>query len=109
VMTNLMGKYGSISAWYIPKGFANIFSMHKLEKKHRITHNSWQGYYQVHTASRVVKFFKDKRGLPHINLDGSGQEAAIMLLEETAVGVLEAEKIKQRLINAQTVQENYEG
>jgi hypothetical protein len=40
VITNLMGKYGSINAWYIPEGIANIFSMHKLEKKCRITYDS---------------------------------------------------------------------
>jgi hypothetical protein len=62
----------------------------------------------MHTASGVVTFFnKDEQGLPYIDLDGSGQEAAIMLLE-TAVGV-EAEEIKQGLINIQTVHENYEG
>ncbi len=41
VVTNLMGKFGSINAWYIPDGIANIFSMHKLEKNHRITYDSW--------------------------------------------------------------------
>ncbi len=102
-----MGKYGSINAWYIPEGIADICSMHELEKKHRIPYDSWQGYYQVHTASRVVKFFKDKQGLPYINLDGSGREAAIMLLE-MAVRV-EAEEIKQGLVNVQTVRENYKG
>ncbi len=30
VVTNLMGKYGLINAWYIPEGTANIFSMNKL-------------------------------------------------------------------------------
>jgi hypothetical protein len=67
-----MGKYGSINAWYIPEGITNIFLMHKLGKKYRITCNSWQGYYKVHTPSGGVKFFKDNQGLPYIDLDGSG-------------------------------------
>jgi hypothetical protein len=82
-MTDLMGKYGSIKAWYIPEGMANIFSMHELEKLQRIAYNSWEG---VHTRSGPVKFFKNEQGLPYIDLDGAGQEAAIMLLE-TAVEV----------------------
>jgi hypothetical protein len=104
VVTNLMGKYRSINAWYIPEGIANIFSMHELEKKHWITYNSRQGYYEVHTPSGTVKFCKDKQGLPYINLDGSGGEAAVMLLK-TAMGL----ESKDNYINVQTVRENYEG
>jgi hypothetical protein len=81
--------------------------MHEQEKKYRITYDSWQGYYEVHTPSGGVKFFKDDQGLPYINLDESGQEAAVMLLE-TAMTV-ELEKSKEGLINVQTVWENYEG
>jgi hypothetical protein len=51
VVPNFMGKYGLINTWYILEGIANIFSMHELEKKHRITYDSWQGYYEVHTPS----------------------------------------------------------
>jgi hypothetical protein len=99
-----MGKYGLINAWYIPEGIANIFSMHELEKKHRITYDSWQGYYKVHRPSGTVKFYKDKQGLPYINLDGLEGEAAVILLK-TAV----AFESKDNYINVQTVQENYEG
>ncbi len=42
VVMDLMGKYGSINTWYIPEGIVNIFLMHKLSKKYRITYNSWQ-------------------------------------------------------------------
>jgi hypothetical protein len=81
--------------------------MHELEKKYRITYNSWQGYYEVHTPSGGLKFFKDNQGLPYINLDGLGQEAAIMLLETAmAVGPKES---KEGFINVQTVRKNYEG
>ena len=32
VRTNQVGDFGRIRAWYMPKGIANIFSMHQLEK-----------------------------------------------------------------------------
>ncbi len=86
VVTNLMGKYRSINACYIPEGIANIFFVHELEKKHRIKYVSWQGYYKVHTPSGPVRFYKDEQGLPYIDLDGLGREAAVMLLE-TAVAI----------------------
>jgi hypothetical protein len=53
VVTNQMGKYESINAWYIPEGIANIFSIHKLEKKHRIMYDSWQGLLQGTHAKRT--------------------------------------------------------
>jgi hypothetical protein len=45
--------------------------MHKLEKYYRITYNSWEGYYLVHTPRGKVEFHKDKQGLPYIDLDKS--------------------------------------
>ena len=32
VVTNTKGKFGRLSAWYLPDGITNIFSMHELEK-----------------------------------------------------------------------------
>jgi hypothetical protein len=58
----------------------------------------------MHTPSGPVRFYKDKQGLPYIDLDGSGQEAAVMLVE-TVVAI----KSKEGYVNIQTVQENYEG
>ncbi len=43
VSINQMGTYGNLKVWYIPDGIANIFSMHELEKKYRITYDSWEG------------------------------------------------------------------
>ena len=40
VMTNKQGTYGGLKVWYLPEGIANIFSMHELEKKYRITYDS---------------------------------------------------------------------
>ncbi len=49
VVTNPRGSYGRLKAWYLPDGIVNIFSMHKLEQLYRITYNSWDGFYVVHT------------------------------------------------------------
>jgi hypothetical protein len=78
--TNKVGKYGGLSVWYISNGIANIFFMNELEKHYRITYNSWQGYYVVHTPKREVKFHKDEHGFPYVNLEGLCQEAATMLV-----------------------------
>jgi hypothetical protein len=49
VTTNLRGSYGRLKVWYLPKGIANIFSMHELKRLYRITYDSWDRYYIVHT------------------------------------------------------------
>ena len=49
VMTNLKGNYGRLKVWYVPEGIANIFSMHELKRLYRITYDSWDGYYGIHT------------------------------------------------------------
>jgi hypothetical protein len=56
VTTNKKGKFGGVSAWYLPNGIANIFSMHELEKLYRITYDSWKGFYVVHTPRGEVHF-----------------------------------------------------
>jgi hypothetical protein len=109
VMTSLMGKYGPMNAWYIPKGIANIFSMNEVKKRYRVMFDSWEGYYIVHMASREVKFHKDEQGLPYINLEGSGCKAVVMLLK-TAMEINGDEaKHKSEFVNVQTVRKNYEG
>ena len=55
--------------------------MHELKKHYRITYNSWEGFYEVHTPRGMVKFHKDEQGLLYIDLDGSSQEAATMLVQ----------------------------
>jgi hypothetical protein len=108
VSTNQMGTYGNLKVWYIPDGIANIFSMHELEKKYRITYDSWKGHYVVHTPKGEVNFHKDEQGLPYIKLDGpTGREAAVMLLQSmqqehhVCTGV--------EVLHVQTVRSNYEG
>jgi hypothetical protein len=92
--------------WYIPDGIANIFSMHELERKYRITYDSWKGHYVVHTPKGEVKFHKDEQGLPYIELDGAGGcEAAVLLLQS-----IQGEHVaKTGIVHVQTVRGNYEG
>ena len=47
--TDVKGDFRGLSVWYLPDGIANIYSMHELEKLYRITYNSWEGFYVVHT------------------------------------------------------------
>jgi hypothetical protein len=81
ITTNEMGLYGRLNVWYIPNGIVNIFLMHELKKHYRITYDSWEGFYEVHTPRGTVKFHKDEQGLQFIDLDRSAQEAATMLMQ----------------------------
>ena len=64
----------------MPKGIENIFSMNEIEKLHRITYDSIDGYYVVHTDKGPVYFHKDEQGLPYINIDASVYDAATTLV-----------------------------
>ena len=76
-----MGSFRRLNIWYIPNGIANIFLVHELKKHYRITYDSWEVFYQVHTPRGTVKFHKDKQGLQYIDLDGLAEEAATMLVQ----------------------------
>jgi hypothetical protein len=109
VVTNKRGNYGKLKVWYVPNRIANIFLMHKLEKHYQITYNSWLGYYVAHTPKGEVRFYKDKQGLPFINLEESNQGAAVMLLQK-GVKLYENNKGKEEAtMLVQTVRGNYEG
>jgi hypothetical protein len=54
VTTNRQGTSGGLKVWYLLEGIANIFSMHELAKKYRITYDNWKGYYTVHTPPGEV-------------------------------------------------------
>jgi hypothetical protein len=73
--------FDSLNACYIPEGIANIFSMNELEKRYCITYDSWQGYYAVHTKNGEVIFYKDKNGLPYIDLKDLSEDAAALLVQ----------------------------
>ena len=112
VTTNKMGSYGRLNVWYIPNGIANIFSMHELEKHYRITYDSWEGFYEVHTPRGRVKFHKDEQGLPYIDLDGSAEAAATMLMQLGAtqhVTMTQTGTNDEHTMLIETVRGNYEG
>ena len=81
--------------------------MHELERFYRITYDSWEGYYVVHTPKGEVRFHKDEQGLPYINLEESDSEAAMMLLQREIEEREETVHSTMSLI--QTVHGNYEG
>jgi hypothetical protein len=84
--------------------------MHELEKMYRITYDSWEGFYVVHTPRGKVHFHKDKQGLPYIDLTESGHKAARMLLqmvEDTKAGKDQTAKVGANFV--QTVRGNYKG
>jgi hypothetical protein len=107
VSTNKRGTYGSLKVWYLPDGIANIISMHELEGMYRITYDSWQGYYVVHTPKGEVRFYKDEQGLPYLDLKESS-EAAVMLLQQGQDPRKKPEH-KGAVTLVQTVRGNYEG
>jgi hypothetical protein len=82
--------------------------MLELEKKYRITYDSWEGHYVVHTLKGEVNFHKDEQGLPYIKLDGpTGREAAVMLLQSMQQEYHVCTGVK--VLHVQTVRSNYEG
>ncbi len=64
VRTNCKGMFRRLQVRYLPKGIANIFSVHKLEKTNHITYDSWDGYCAVHMPRREVLFIKTSKGYP---------------------------------------------
>ena len=107
VTTNEQGRFGKLRVWYIPNGIANIFSMQELEQHYRITYDSRDGYYQVHTPKGTVKFCKDEQGLPYIDLNESAQEAATMLVQLGSGK--DGGASKQQTMLVETVRGNFEG
>jgi hypothetical protein len=94
VLMNRMGTYGKLKVWYLPCGIANIFLMHELEKLYRITYDSWEGHFIVHTPQGAVKFYK------YINLEVS-TKAAVMLMQ--SVQPEETTRIETAMTLVQTV------
>ena len=99
-----------MSVWYLPNGIANIFSMHELEKLYRITYDSWEGFYVVHTPRGEVHFHKDEQGLPYINLAKSHHEATRMLMQLAEMTDSNNEEpVELGSSFVQTVRGSYEG
>ena len=43
------GTYRCLQVLNMPEGIANIFSMPELKRFYRMTYDSWEGYYTIHT------------------------------------------------------------
>jgi hypothetical protein len=82
--------------------------MHELEQQYRITYDSWDGYYSVHTPRGIVKFHKDEHGLPFINLDGLSEAAATMLMQ-VLQGQGTQKSTGEGIMHVQTMHRNFEG
>ena len=96
--------------WYLPDRIANIFLMHKLKKLYRITYDSWDGYYIVHTPKGDVQIHKDEQGLPYINLEESNMAAAMILLQqEERVCQVHTGAPGTKVLLVQMVRGDYEG
>ena len=84
--------------------------MHELEKLYRITHNSWEGFYVVHTPRGEVHFHKDEQGLQYIDLAKSCHEATRMRMQLAEIKESDDNKTTQVGSSfVQTVCRNYEG
>jgi hypothetical protein len=72
-------------------------------------YDSWEGYYLVHMPRGVVKFHKDKQGLPYIDLDGSAQDGATMLMQQHVGFAQNCDSKAEHTMLVKTVWGNYEG
>ena len=75
---------GTISQFHDPSisPCCQFLMMNELEKKYCITYDSWEGYYVVHTQDGPVRFYKDESGLPYIDLEGSEEDTAMLLVQK---------------------------
>ena len=88
----------------MPDGIANILSQHQVEQQHRITYDSWDGFYIVHHPKGPVKFSKDHQGLPFIDMVESSKEAAILLVQ-TVSGDYAEGFTKKEVLEAKTARQ----
>ncbi len=105
ISTNKRGEYGNLMVWYLPDGIANIISMHELESLYCITYGSWAGYYVVHTPKGEVRFYKDKEGLPYLDLEELNEAGTLLLMQHGGEACDEDKDVSL----VQTVRGNYEG
>ena len=75
VVSNKVGSWGKLKAWHLSGSIANIISMNELEEHYRVTYDSWDGKYVVHTEHGPVYFVKDEQGLPYIDLEEGDKRA----------------------------------
>ena len=80
VKTNRHGNFGNLKVWAMKDGIANVLSLGELSKVHRVTFDSLDGYFSVHTPGGEVRFVMDEHGMPALDLS-QDEEAARMLIQ----------------------------
>ena len=86
------GNFGSIECWINKEGIANIFSIPKLgEMGFRITYDSMDGHYIVHTNDGEVQSMKDEMVPPYIDAQKLQDEAFLQTVQENFEGSTEKE------------------
>lgn len=80
VKTNRRGNFGGLKVWSMGEGIANVLSLGELSKLYRVTFDSDEGYFVVHTKHGEVHFVMDESGMPCLDL-ASNEEAATMLIQ----------------------------
>lgn len=82
-MSKQQGYLGEHKFWLDPHGIANIISLRSLEEKHKVTYDSdlHGGAFIVHLkdGGEVVFWRCPDTGFPYVNLDESGNNAAMLV------------------------------
>ena len=86
VKTNRRGNFGSLKIWAMREGIANVLSLGEIIKKYRVTYDSLDGYFVVHTPRGKVHFVLDEHGMPALNLTRD-EHAARMLIRPSRTRV----------------------
>ena len=71
VKTKRQGNFGSLKVWAMKEGIANVLSLGEIVKKYRVTYDSMDGYFVVHTPKGEVRFVLDEHGMP-VEVDEEG-------------------------------------
>ena len=94
--TSRRGDFGGLKVWAMEDGIANVLSLGEIIKKYRVTFDSLDGYFAVHTPGGEVRFVLDEHGMSALNL--CEDEQAAKLLIQTVRGNYEGytpRKVKQ--------------
>ena len=78
--TSRRGDFNGLKVWAMEDGIANVLSLGEIMKKHRVTFDSLDGYFAVHTPGGEVRFVLNKHGMPALNLC-KNEQAAKMLIQ----------------------------
>ena len=78
--TKRRGNFGKFKVWAMKDGIANVLSLGEMIRLYRVTFDSLDGYFAVHTPDGEVHFVLDEHGMPALDLQ-EDEEAARLLLQ----------------------------